>query len=118
MGGCLRLTEPLNLPNDSYDIYPRRKIKSMSESSSEMSMRFTPRLSMTKKQIMSSNFDHNAFLRNSNLHKSKSLKPKDKLCGNIVTSQATKSSFRHAILKYKKNYHPTNASRGSRDTSN
>lgn len=44
--------------------------------------------------------------------------PKDKFCGDLVVSKKKRPVFRHVVQKYKRSYHPTNASRGNNDTSN
>lgn len=81
MAGCLRVSEYRPLPSGRYDFYPQRKGKSMSESSSEITMRPTSRISVSKKQIMSTNFDHGAFIDKNEDHKGKIPKQKDKFCG-------------------------------------
>ena len=44
-----------------------------------------------------------------------SVQLQDKFCGGIVVAKQDKPIFRQVVQKYKRNYHPSNASSGSRD---
>lgn len=49
------------------------------------------------------------------------VKPKkilDNFCGDVFVEKGQRPVFKHVVQKYKRNYHPSNASRGSYDASN
>jgi hypothetical protein len=54
--------------------------------------------------------------RSQHIARRKSLN-QDHFCSNIIMSQDKRPVFRHVVHKYKRNFHPTNASRGSQDMS-
>ena len=51
------------------------------------------------------------------LSKSRKVKYRNNFCGDVMLSKGNKPTFKNVVLKYRKSYHPVNASKGSRDMS-
>lgn len=122
MASCLKVVDQQHIFSDRYEEHNRIKDASGRDKAPNIAYKTLNKIKISKQRntkIATSSQLQKLGPIDINYDLAKSRKKyQHNFCGDVMCSKVNKPTFKNVVLKYKRNYHPINASKGSRDTSN